>query len=134
MALTKQQQANREKLRQNKPLVLEKILKHEKEVIPRLQLQWRYNCNFACEHCSTHSVKDDTRKRMSLDDANDLFRQGDEIGISRVTITGGEPLIFSDLDELIDVINPEQYWMQLDVGAPSITRVLPLNRQQNATP
>lgn len=122
MTLTKQQQANREKLRQKKPLVLEKILKHEKEKIPRLQLQWRYNCNFACEHCSIHSVKDDTRKRMSLDDANDLFRQGDEIGISRVTITGGEPLIFPDLDELVDAINPEQYWIQLDTNGFLLTK------------
>jgi MoaA/NifB/PqqE/SkfB family radical SAM enzyme len=115
------EQSSRDKLRQRKPLVLDKILKHEKEQIPRIQLQYRYNCNFKCQHCSIDSVKDLSRKSLSIDDVKNLFKQADEMGISRVTISGGEPLLFPDLDELVEAINPKLFWIQLDTNAFLLT-------------
>ena len=39
--MNKQQENNRNKLKETKPRVLDKILAHEHEMIPRIQLQWR---------------------------------------------------------------------------------------------
>jgi MoaA/NifB/PqqE/SkfB family radical SAM enzyme len=116
--MNKQQQDSRNKLKEKKPLVYEKVIKYN---MPRIQLQYRYTCNFKCTHCSIHSVKDKNRKSISIDDIKNIFKQADDMGISRVTITGGEPLLFKDLDELIMAMDPTKFWLQLDTNAFLLT-------------
>lgn len=116
--MNKKEINNREKLRQRKPLVLDKILKHENEQIPRIQLQWRTGkgaCNFNCAHCSVKDVGNN-KELISLKDVKSLFDQADEIGISRMTISGGEPLTF-DLISLVEAIGANRFWIQLDTNA-----------------
>jgi MoaA/NifB/PqqE/SkfB family radical SAM enzyme len=113
---TKKEKTGRDILREKKPRVLEKILEHEHEQIPRIQLQWRYNCNFSCEHCSVSKIKPDLGDLLTYDDIKNLFSQADDLGISRMTISGGEPLLF-DLDKLVTAIDPSKFWIQLDTNA-----------------
>jgi len=120
---TKKEKTSREKLREKKPKVLDKILAHEHEQIPRIQLQWRTGkgaCNFSCQHCSVKDVGNN-KELITLDDVRNLFQQADKIGISRMTISGGEPLLF-DLDTLVEAINPKLYWIQLDTNGWLLTK------------
>ncbi len=120
MKLTEQQQDSRDKLKESKPLVHDKIMNKGNQ--PRLQYQYRYTCNYKCSHCSIENVKDKTKKLMDLSDTRKLFDQADEIGISRVTITGGEPLTFNRLDLLIDAIGSKRFYLQLDTNGHLLTR------------
>lgn len=112
----------RNKLKEEKPYVYEKIMKfNEKlkrgESIAIIQFQYNYACNFHCQHCSAErsrfqSKKD--RRQFTIADVKDLFQQADELGLARVTITGGEPLVFKDFDELVAAIDPQKFYINCD--------------------
>ena len=113
--INNQEKNNRNKLKENKPKVHEKITRYN---MPRIQLQWRtYKnddgtkaCPFNCEHCSVKDVGNN----------KDLITLEDEIGISRLTISGGEPLTF-DLKSLTNAINMDLFYCQLDTNAWLLT-------------
>lgn len=112
----------RNKLKANKPLVYEKILKFEEklrrgESIAIIQFQYNYTCNFHCQHCSIKRFQGKKKGRqMQIPDVRNLFKQADEIGLARVTITGGEPLVFKDFDELVAAINPQKFYINCDTN------------------
>ncbi len=61
--LLKQKELDRrEKLRKEKPLVYEKVIKFDEKVargesIAILQVQYNYACNFRCNHCSVKNMQ-----------------------------------------------------------------------------
>ena len=124
--LTVKEQEKRNKLKAAKPRVYEKIIKYKEkaekgESIAIIQFQYRYECNFTCQHCSikrfqiTKSEKaKDTRRFFTISDVKELFRQADEMGLANMTITGGEPLIFPDMDELVAAIDPQRFHIACD--------------------
>ena len=114
--MREKEKTSREKLRERKPKVLSKILAHEHEMIPRIQLQADYQCNMKCSHCSISGIKDKDRHQLTLDEIHNLFVEADKIGISRMTLSGGEPLTFPNLDEMILAIDPSKFWIQIDTN------------------
>lgn len=127
MALSGKEQAGRNRLQQEKPLVYEKV-QRIKELIEAgksaaiIQLQYNYQCNVHCEHCSIKPFQGKKNARsLTPDDVRDLFRQADEMGLSRVTITGGEPLTFNDLDELVAAIDPQKFYINCDTNGLLLT-------------
>ena len=112
----------RNKLKEEKPYVYEKIMKFDEklrrgESIAIIQFQYNYTCNFRCQHCSVKRFqgKNDARQ-FTIADVKDLFRQADEMGLARVTITGGEPLVFMDFDELVAAIDPQKFYINCDTN------------------
>lgn len=120
--LKPQEANNRNKLKEEKPLVYEKIIQCDEkykrgESIAIIQFQYNYTCNFACEHCSIKKFQGKEDKRsFTIPDVKELFRQADELGLARVTITGGEPLVFKDFDELVAAIDPQKFYINCDTN------------------
>jgi len=119
-ALSPIEENNRNALRESKPRVYEK-LQHFNEKFERgesiaiIQFQYDYACNFSCEHCAV--AKMERKQRFfTLDDVRELSRQGDELGLANFVITGGEPLVFRDLDGLIDAIDPSKWYLVMDTN------------------
>jgi 7-carboxy-7-deazaguanine synthase len=57
------------------------------------------NCNLRCKYCDTlYAVSSDAGTEMSVED---VMEQVNSIGIKRVTITGGEPLV--QLDNFLEL-------------------------------
>lgn len=112
----------RNKLRNEKPYVYEKVLKFDEkfkrgESIAIIQFQYNYTCNFTCEHCSIKRFQGKSNKRsFTIPDVKKLFRQADEMGLARVTITGGEPLVFKDFDNLVAAIDPQKFYINCDTN------------------
>lgn len=110
----------RNKLKEEKPYVWEKIQKFDEKIkrgesIAIIQFQYDYTCNFRCQHCSVKRFQGKKEgRKMTISDVKDLFRQADELGLARVTITGGEPLVFKDLDELVAAIDPQKFYINCD--------------------
>lgn len=113
---------NRNILKNNKPLVYEKIMKYQEKVekgesIAIIQFQYDYTCNFKCEHCSILGFQGKKNSRcFTIEDVKELSRQADEMGLANVAITGGEPLVFKDLDQLVEAINPQKFYIAMDTN------------------
>lgn len=59
-------------------------------------------CNATCKHCSFFSGVDDKKKKvLSRDEALQAISDAQELGISVINFVGGEPLLRTDLPELI---------------------------------
>lgn len=120
--LTEQESKKRNKLKETKPYVYEKIQKFEEKIrrgesIAIIQMQYNYACNFACTHCSIKRFRGVNGNRsMTPDDVRELARQADELGLARFVITGGEPLVFPDLDEVVKAIDPQKFYINMDTN------------------
>lgn len=110
----------RNKLKEEKPEVYQKISKFDEKIkrgesIAIIQFQYNYTCNFRCVHCSVKRFQGpNDARQFTIADVKDLFRQADELGLARVTITGGEPLVFKDFDELVAAIDPQKFYINCD--------------------
>ena len=112
----------RNKLKNEKPAVYEKIIKFDEKMrqgqsIAIIQFQYDYRCNFTCEHCSVKRFQGKSEKRtFTMEDVRNLSRQADEMGLARFVITGGEPLVFKDLDDLVAAIDPQKFYLNCDTN------------------
>lgn len=121
--LTGKESSNRNLLKEKKPYVYEKMIRLQEkynrgESIAIIQLQYNYACNLKCEHCAIKSfqgVKKNSRM-LTPDDVRRLAVQADELGLSRFVISGGEPLCFKDLDDIVKAINPEKFYINCDTN------------------
>jgi MoaA/NifB/PqqE/SkfB family radical SAM enzyme len=116
------EQEKRNRLKQEKPLVYEKIVKFADkakrgESIAIVQFQYNYACNFHCQHCSIERFRDKKDVRsFTIEDVKNLARQADELGLARFVITGGEPLVFKDLDDVVAAIDPQKFYINCDTN------------------
>lgn len=111
----------RNKLQREKPYVYEKVLKFKEKVergesIAIIQFQYNFDCNFRCEHCSIKGFQHKHGRSLTLDNVKDLSQQADALGLARFVITGGEPLIFKDFDELVKAIDPSKFSINCDTN------------------
>jgi len=124
------EESNRNALKEKKPRVYEKVIRYKEkfergESIAILQFQYDYLCNFSCEHCSAdnHMLNTKEKKKkykearsFNLDDVRELSRQGDEMGLANIVITGGEPTTYKDFDDLVEAIDPSKWYIAQDTN------------------
>ena len=125
--LKPEEEGRRNQLKAEKPRVYEKMIrlteKYDRgESIAIIQFQYNYACNLKCEHCS---IKPFQRKRdrrsFTIEDVKDLARQADELGLARFVITGGEPMVFKDIDEVVAAIDPNRFYINCDSNGWALT-------------
>jgi len=110
-------------LKSNKPYVYKKcLLFNEKlkrgESIAIIQFQYNFICNFKCQHCSIKRFRGSfkNKTKFTLDDVRKLSKEADELGLARFVITGGEPLIFKDFDDVVKAIDPQKFYINVDTN------------------
>ena len=119
---------NRNKLKDEKPYVYEKMIKLEEkykngESIAIIQFQYNYQCNFKCEHCSIEPFQNHKEKKsFTMEDVRNLSKQADELGLARFVITGGEPLTFKDMYDLVAAIDPQKFFINCDTNGWLLTK------------
>jgi len=112
----------RNQLKREKPYVYEKIMKYDEKVkrgesIAILQFQYDYTCNFRCQHCDITRLQTNRSDRFfTIEDVKELSRQADEMGLGHIVITGGEPLIFPDFDDIVKAIDPQKFYITSDTN------------------
>jgi MoaA/NifB/PqqE/SkfB family radical SAM enzyme len=129
-------QKSRERLRLVKPRVYDKLIryleaeKNGEELTPSL-IDWTYGfeCNFNCPHCSANAFQGpENRKKLSLEQIQDVADQADEIGIFVINLIGGEPLVWKELDEVVSAIGPDRFHISITTNGwfltPDVTRHL----------
>jgi MoaA/NifB/PqqE/SkfB family radical SAM enzyme len=113
-------------LQKKKPHVYDKMMKYPEklargESIAIIQFQYDYNCNFDCEHCSIDKFyvpksweKASGRRKFELEDVRRLSKEADEYGLGNFVITGGEPLMLKEYDQLVEAIDPDKFFIACD--------------------
>lgn len=129
--LSAEERSKREGLAKTKPYVAQKLAKISKmeeggEVNPIIRLEKSYLCNFQCTHCSAEFYMDrhlekklktkEDRTQMTMDDIRNISKQADELGLARFVITGGEPLVMRDFDQVVEAIDPEKHYIISDTN------------------
>jgi MoaA/NifB/PqqE/SkfB family radical SAM enzyme len=109
-------------LKKEKPYVHEKIMRFDEKVkkgesIAILQFQYDYRCNFHCQHCDVTKIQAKNKNRFfAPNDVKELSRQADEMELAHIVITGGEPLVFPDFDDIVKAINPQKFYITSDTN------------------
>ena len=113
-------------LQKKKPYVYEKMMQYPEKLargegIPIIQFQYDYACNFDCEHCSIDKFyvprsweKQSGRRKFELEDVRKLSKEADELGLGNFVITGGEPLMLREYDQLVEAIDPDKFFIASD--------------------
>jgi MoaA/NifB/PqqE/SkfB family radical SAM enzyme len=127
MTLSKSEIEAVDTLRRNKPLAAAKAARFDDQLaagksIALIQLQYKYACNFHCSHCSIAGFRANKYDRaLTIPVVKYIFDQADAYGLAHMGISGGEPLVFADLDQLIEAIGPDRFHIQLDTNGWMMT-------------
>lgn len=121
MELTKRESNNRLTLKEKKPAAYYKIVHHpqsilEKKSVALIQLQYNYKCNFKCKHCAIEKFKRLMTLSLTIPEVESIADQAHEIGIASICISGGEPLIFPDLEQIVKAIGPKRFVISMDTN------------------
>lgn len=120
--LTHKEIEKRSKLQKEKPLVYNKVIQYDNklnagESIAIIQFQYDYTCNFNCRHCSISDFRKKSGGRsFEISDVKRLSYEADNMGLGHIDLTGGEPLAFKDLGNVIDAIDPNKFYLQVDTN------------------
>ena len=68
--------------------------------ITSLRISITQRCNFNCFFCHQEG-ENRSGEELSIDEIETLVKVGTELGIRKVKITGGEPLLREDIVEII---------------------------------
>jgi len=89
-------------------------------------------CNLRCKHCFVESPHQDDKERkeywnglgsdLSTEQAKYSIAQLDKIGISMLHLTGGEPLLREDLEEIALYAKDKNMYVSLDTNGTQITK------------
>jgi cyclic pyranopterin phosphate synthase len=82
---------------------MSQLIDHFGRTIEYLRLSVTDRCDFRCFYCIPKGFKEfaDPEQRLTLEELERLVRIFSELGVRRVRLTGGEPLLRKDLVEMV---------------------------------
>jgi len=69
----------------------------------RLWMYTNFDCNLACDYCCVRSSPQSERRALGIDRIRRLAAEAVEAGVSELILTGGEPFLLPDIDEVVGV-------------------------------
>lgn len=66
-----------------------------------LQISLTEKCNLQCVYCKSGNINNDVYDNLSFEDYKFLIKSMSDLGINKVIFTGGEPLLYPRIVELI---------------------------------
>ncbi len=67
----------------------------------RLWMYTNFDCNLACDYCCVRSSPQTARRALGVDRVRQLAAEAVAAGVSELILTGGEPFLLPDIDELV---------------------------------
>lgn len=114
------EQAKRAKLMREKPEVFKKVLqigeRYKKGIAtPIIDIAYSYACNLKCRHCTASRFEKKARK-LTPADLRKISDEAHALGLCQFCISGGEPLIFKNLDEVIRALQPDKFHLAMSTN------------------
>ncbi|MET3811853.1 radical SAM protein [Arthrobacter sp. UYEF3] len=73
----------------------------------RLWMYTNFDCNLACDYCCARSSPQTARRALGIDRVRRLAGEAVQAGVSELLLTGGEPFLLPDLDDLVEACTAE---------------------------
>ncbi|MFX0004486.1 MAG: radical SAM protein, partial [Candidatus Hermodarchaeota archaeon] len=89
-----------------KNVIRGKILRHARPIAMTFAVT--YKCQLNCVHCSAGKHKKVNIPELNTEEAKRVIEEGQNLGISIIAFTGGEPLLREDIFELISYVNQKK--------------------------
>jgi len=67
----------------------------------RLWLYTNFDCNLRCDYCCVRSSPTAPRRELGLGRVWRIAREGAELGVKEIFVTGGEPFLLADIGEIL---------------------------------
>lgn len=99
-----------------------KALVSPRKVLRGVDIVLGYECNLSCAHCNIAKMRKKAAPRLTIDDYRRLKRELDSLSVFSYTFTGGEPMLFGNLDEIIRLFEPSRNVMILQTNATLLNR------------
>lgn len=61
-------------------------------------------CNYKCRYCFAEGEKDKNNRITDIEKLKKILKVAKEFGINKIKLTGGEPLLYPNMDELLNYI------------------------------
>ena len=94
-------------------------------------------CNLRCRHCwlaPKYQSSESSRGSLDFPLFREILKQAQPLGLTAVTLTGGEPLLHPRFGELIEVIQAADLGLVVETNGLLITPVLARNLARGKTP
>ena len=81
-------------------------------------------CNLKCRHCwiaPKFQTEETIWPSLDFELFKDIIKQGKELGLSSVKLTGGEPLIHPDIEKILDHIKKEKLRLTIETNGVKCT-------------
>ena len=99
-------------LKEAKPAVYDKVVKYGMRIV---RIEPSYICNMHCLHCCIRELQvPQDRRSMTIADIEMIANQAHELGFAQFVISGGEPLMYEDFDDMVRAINPDKFYITTD--------------------
>jgi coenzyme PQQ synthesis protein E len=110
----------REKLRKIKPKVVAKFEKYEElhesgHFTPIIEFTYDFRCNMSCPHCSNLCFSPKERS-LTPEIIKRVCDEADGMGLAQTSISGGEPLMFPDLEDVVNAIGPDRFHISMSTN------------------
>ena len=78
-----------------------------------------YSCQATCEHRSAASLHDPSQEkgRLNLDELRRFAQSAFDLGVYEVNLTGGEPTLLKNLEEIVGCFRPDRTFIGLNTNA-----------------
>jgi len=67
----------------------------------RIWLYTNFDCNLRCDYCCVRSSPTAPRRELGLERVQRIAREAAELGVKEIFVTGGEPFLLEDIDEIL---------------------------------
>lgn len=82
-----------------------------------VRIEYDYACNMNCQHCMVKQFRGKRDQRaLTVADVASIAEQADALGFGQFVITGGEPLLFPEFDDLVKAIDPQRFYITTDTN------------------
>jgi MoaA/NifB/PqqE/SkfB family radical SAM enzyme len=86
------------------------------EIFPTME------CNLSCAMCSISKYKHSAQEALALEDYERLAQEGARMGAIALTILGGEPFLYENLEDIIRLFKKEHFFIYMVSNGTLVTR------------
>ena len=76
----------------------------ERPLGERLWLYVNFHCNLHCDYCCVRSSPTAQRRELGLDRVRRIAREAPPLGVRELFVTGGEPFLLDDIDDIVNTL------------------------------